>query len=157
VRAAPAGRAVLEVLIAGELDAIYIPPGPCRYHAVKWPDRAAVSGHPRHRAPVFPCHAHVPPQHLIVRRREVWQRNKWIARVLTDAFCGCTEAFAKAQRSFPHVSPWLEAELEEAEALTGAGFHAEGFERNRETIEVFAEQAHLARIVAWATKHSTNE
>ena len=75
------------------------------------------------------------------------QRNKWIARALSDAFCRCTEVFAKAQRSFPYVSPWLEAELEEVEALVGADFHAEGFERNRDTIEVFAEQAHLARIV----------
>ena len=75
------------------------------------------------------------------------QRNKWIARALSDAFCRCTEVFAKAQRSFPYVSPWLEAELEEAEALMGADFHAEGYEQNRETIEVFAEQAHLAGIV----------
>ena len=88
-----------------------------------------------------------PPQHLIVLRREAWQQNKWIARALTDAFARCTETFAKAQRSFPYVSPWLDAELEETEALMGADFHADGFERNRATIEVFAEQAHLAGIV----------
>ena len=45
------------------------------------------------------------------------------------------------------MSPWLDAELEETEALMGADFHADGFERNRATIEVFAEQAHLAGIV----------
>ena len=32
----------------------------------------------------------------------------------------------------------------------GADFHAEGYERNRATIEVFAEQAHLAGIVRTA-------
>jgi len=53
-------RALPQMLIASELDASYSPPRPCRYHAVKWPDRAAVSGHLRHRAPVFPGHAHVP-------------------------------------------------------------------------------------------------
>ena len=58
-----------------------------------------------------------------------------------------TDVFAKAQRSFPYVSPWLDAELEETEALMGADFHADGFERNRATIEVFAEQAHMAGIV----------
>ncbi len=88
-----------------------------------------------------------PPQHLIVLRREVWQQNKWIARALTDAFARSTDTFAKAQRSFPYVSPWLDAELEETEALMGADFHADGFEQNKAAIEVFAEQARLASIV----------
>ena len=57
------------------------------------------------------------------------------------------DTFGRAQRSFPYAAPWLDAELEETEALMGADFHAEGFERNRATIEVFAEQAHIAGIV----------
>ena len=80
-----------------------------------------------------------PPQHLVVLRREVWEAHKWIARSLTDAFVRCTEMFGKAQRSFPYVSPWLDAELEETEALMGADFHADGFEKNRATIEVFSD------------------
>jgi hypothetical protein len=55
--------------------------------------------------------------------------------------------FGKAQRSFPYVSPWLDAELEETEALMGADFHAEGFEKNRATIEVFSEQARALGII----------
>ena len=47
----------------------------------------------------------------------------------------------------PYASPWLDAELEETEALMGADFHTDGFEQNRATLEVFAEQAHLAGIV----------
>ena len=88
-----------------------------------------------------------PPQHLIVLRREAWEQNKWIARTLTEAFVRCTDEYAKAQRSFPYASPWLDAELEETEALMGADFHADGCQRNKATIEVFAEQAHLAGIV----------
>ena len=43
---------------------------------------------------------------------------------------------------------WIDAELEETEALMGADFHAEGYEQNRATIEVFAEQALAAGIVS---------
>ena len=89
-----------------------------------------------------------PPQHLIVLRRDVWEQDKWIARALTDAFIQSAETFGKAQRSFPYVSPWLDAELEEVEALMGPDFHADGYERNRDTIEVFAEQAHRSGIVS---------
>ena len=39
------------------------------------------------------------------------------------------------------MSPWLDVELEETEALMGADFHQDGFERNRATIEAFCQQA----------------
>jgi 4,5-dihydroxyphthalate decarboxylase len=147
VRPAPEGRALSEMLIDGELDAIYSLPRPRRYHPVDGP---IVRLFPDIRAierDYFLATRVYPPQHLIVLRREVWERNRWIARSLADAFIRCTETFARAQRSFPYVSPWHEAELEEVEALMGADFHAEGYERNRATIEVFAEQAHRAGIV----------
>ena len=147
VRAAPEGRALSEMLIAGELDALYSPPRPRRYHPVDgpivrlFPDIRAIEREYFRNTGVYP------PQHLFVLRREVWEANRWIARSLTDAFVRCNATFAKAQRSFPYVSPWLDAELEETEALMGADFHADGFENNRATIETFAEQAFLAGIV----------
>jgi 4,5-dihydroxyphthalate decarboxylase len=146
VRAAPEGRALSDMLIAGELDAIYSPPRPRRYHPVDgpivrlFPDIRAIEREYFRTTRIYP------PQHLIVLRREIWERNKWIARALTDAFARCTETFGKAQRSFPYASPWLDAELEETEALMGADFHAEGFEKNRAAIELFAEQAFVAGI-----------
>jgi 4,5-dihydroxyphthalate decarboxylase len=148
VLTAPAGQALSEMLIAGELDAIYSPPRPRRYHPVDgpivrlFPDIRAVERQYFRATRMFP------PQHLIVLRREVWEQNKWIARALTDAFTRCTQSFGKAQRSFPYISPWLDAELEEVEALMGPDFHADGYERNRDTVEVFAEQAHRSGIVS---------
>ena len=52
-----------------------------------------------------------------------------------------------AQRNFPYVSPWLDAELEETEAAMGKDFHPYGFEKNRETIDVFCRQAYELGIV----------
>jgi 4,5-dihydroxyphthalate decarboxylase len=148
VQAAPAGRSLSEMLIDGELDAIYSPPRPHRYHPVAGP---IVRLFPDIRAierDYFRATGMFPPQHLIVLKREVWEAHKWIARSLTDAFVRCTEIFGKAQRSFPYVSPWLDAELEETEALMGADFHADGFEKNRATIEVFSEQARALGIIS---------
>jgi 4,5-dihydroxyphthalate decarboxylase len=147
VRAAPDGRALSEMLIAGELDAIYSPPRPHHYHPVDGPIVRLFSDIRGIERDYFRATGVFPPQHLVVLRREVWQQNKWIARALTDAFSRCTDTFARAQRSFPYASPWLDAELDETEALMGADFHADGFERNRATIEVFAEEARLAGIV----------
>jgi len=89
-----------------------------------------------------------PPQHLIVLRREVWERDKWLARSLTEAFIRADAMFAEAQRNFPYVSPWLEAELEETEALMGADFYADGFEKNRAQVDAFCHQANELGITS---------
>ncbi len=138
VKTAPEGRALSEMLIDGELDAIYSPPRPRRYHPVNgpivrlFPDIRAIERE------YFRATGMFPPQHLIVLRREVWERDKWIARALTDAFVRCNDVFTKAQRSFPYASPWLDAELEETEELIGADFHPNGYDQTRATIEVFS-------------------
>jgi 4,5-dihydroxyphthalate decarboxylase len=148
VRAAPAGRALSEMLLAGELDAIYSPPRPRSYHPVDGPIVRLFADIRAIERDYFRATRIYPPQHLIVLRRETWEQNRWIARSLTEAFTRCTAVFARSLRSFPYASPWLDAELEETEALMGADFHAEGFENNRAAIEVFAEQAYLAGIVS---------
>ena len=147
VHAVPERRYLSEMLIKGDLEAVYSPPRPRDYHPQNGPIVRLFPDFRRVEQDYFRRTGMFPPQHLIVLRRETWQQNKWIARSLTDAFARCTAAFGKALRSFPYASPWLDAELEETEALLGADFHADGYERNRRTIEVFAEQTRLAGIV----------
>jgi 4,5-dihydroxyphthalate decarboxylase len=142
VHAAPAGRSLSEMLIAGELDAIYSPPRPRRYDRVNgpivrlFPDCRAIEREYFRRTRCFP------PQHLVILRRAVWEENGWIARSLTDAFIRCNDLFAAAQRNFPYVSPWLDLDLEETEASMGADFHPYGFDKNRTAVDVFCRQAH---------------
>jgi 4,5-dihydroxyphthalate decarboxylase len=135
------GRFLSEMLLAGDLEAIYSPPRPARYHPNEGP---IVRLFPDCRAierDYFRATGIYPPQHLIVIRREVWERDKWLARGLTDAFVQSNAMFASAQRNFPYVSPWLDADLEETEALMGADFHQDGYQRNQATIEAFCQQA----------------
>ena len=77
-----------------------------------------------------------PPQHLMVLRREVWEQQVDRARADRRVHPLQRPASPMAQRSFPYASPWLDAELEETEALMGADFHPYGFEKNRATIDV---------------------
>ena len=135
------GRSLSDMLVAGDLEAIYSPPRPAAYHPVNgpiarlFPDFRGVEQEYFRRTRAFP------PQHLIVLRREVWEANRWIARSLTDAFVACNDAFTAAQRGFPYVTPWLEAELEDTAAVMGEDFHPYGYEANRAQIEMFAGEA----------------
>jgi 4,5-dihydroxyphthalate decarboxylase len=141
VQAPLPGRSLADMLVAGELEAIYSPPRPAAYDprtgpiARLFPDFRPIEQDYFRRTGAFP------PQHLIVLRREVWQANPWIARRITEAFGAANDCFAAAQRGFPYATPWLEAELESTAAVMGEDFHPYGFERNRAQIEMFADEA----------------
>lgn len=147
VHATAPGQALSEMLIDGELDALLSPPKPRKYHPTNGPITRLFADFRTIERDYFAKTGIFPPQHLIVLRRPVWEANKWIARALTEAFMLGNDMFDAAQRGFPYVSPWLEAELEETEAVMGSDFHPYGFEKNRRTIEVFADQAFDLGIV----------
>jgi 4,5-dihydroxyphthalate decarboxylase len=146
VHAVPEGRFLVEMLLAGDLDAIYSPPRPSRYSPDSgpivrlYPDFRGVEAEYFRRTGCFP------PQHLIVLKREVWERDRSVARRLTEAFIQSNDLFDRAVRNFPYVTPWLEAELEETNALMGVDFHQDGYEKNRQQIEAFCRQAHAAGL-----------
>jgi 4,5-dihydroxyphthalate decarboxylase len=141
VKAPPPGRSLTDMLVAGELEAIYSPPRPQAYHprtgalARLFPDFRGLEQEYFRKTGAFP------PQHLIVLRRDAWEANRWIARSLTDAFITANDTFTAAQRSFPYATPWLEAELEDTAAAMGEDFHPYGLERTRSQIDMFAEEA----------------
>jgi 4,5-dihydroxyphthalate decarboxylase len=142
VRAPAKGRSLAEMLIAGELEAIYSPPRPRAYHPETGPIGRLFPDFRRIEQEYFRQTCVFPPQHLIVLRHEVWDANRWIARSLTEAFTAANDAFTAAQMGFPYATPWLEAELEATAAVMGDDFHPYGFERNRAQIDIFADEAH---------------
>jgi 4,5-dihydroxyphthalate decarboxylase len=141
VKAPAPGRSLSDMLLAGELDAIYSPPRPQAYHPGTGPIARLFPDFRRIEQEYFRKTGAFPPQHLIVLRREAWEANRWIARSLTEAFSAANDCFTAAQRGFPYATPWLEAELEDTVAVMGEDFHPHGLERNRAQIEMFAGEA----------------
>jgi 4,5-dihydroxyphthalate decarboxylase len=141
VKAPAKGRSLSEMLIAGELDAIYSPPRPEAYHPRTGPIVRLFPDFRLVEQEYFLKTGAFPPQHLIVLRREAWEANPRIARSLTEAFIAANGCFTAAQRGFPYATPWLEAELEDTAAVMGEDFHPYGLERNRSQIEAFAGEA----------------
>ncbi|MFC0410020.1 substrate-binding domain-containing protein [Roseomonas elaeocarpi] len=147
VQAVATGRSLSEMLIAGEIDALFSPPRPLAYHRENGPIVRLTPDFPEVESEYFRRTAMFPVQHLVLVRRAVWESNRWIAGALTEGFSRCNDAFTAAQRNFPYATPWLEDELERTEALLGEDFHPYGFERNREQVRVFADQAYRSGIV----------
>jgi 4,5-dihydroxyphthalate decarboxylase len=141
VNAPAKGRSLSDMLIAGELDAIYSPPRPEAYHPRTGPIVRLFPDFRLVEQEYFLKTGAFPPQHLIVLRREAWEANPRIARSLTEAFIAANDCFSAAQKGFPYATPWLEAELEETAAVMGEDFHPYGLERNRSQIDAFAGEA----------------
>ena len=142
VTAPPVGKSLAQMLIAGELDAVYSPPIPKDFHPSKGPIVRLFPAYKPMEQEYFRKTGAYPPQHLVLVRRALWEQNKWIAKSLTEAFIACENLFDASMRGFPYSTPWQEAELAETEALMGKEFHPYGYEQNRAQIKMFCDQAH---------------
>ena len=128
VKAPPKGRSLADLLVAGELEAIYSPPRPAAYHPRTGPivacSRTSAWSSERHLKT-----GDVPPQHLIGAPARGVGGEPPIARSLTDAFSAANDCFTAAQRGFPYATPWLEPQLEDTAAVMERTFTLTGSRR----------------------------
>ena len=139
VRPAPKERSLSDLLLRGELDALFSPVPPAGLG-----DGTMVRVFPDFRDMEQRYYAATrcfPPQHVIVLRRTSWQKEPAAGRRLVDAFNTAEVQFEAAQRQFPYNSPWLIADVEDAVRIMGADYHAHGFEKNRHALDTFCQGA----------------
>lgn len=126
-----------EMLVSGEIDALYSPRTPeafvHRDPRVRrlFPNPKAVEEQYLRETGIFPI------MHTVVIRRELYEAQPWLAGSLLKAFeeAKCV-ALARLDQSaaFVHTLPWLYANVEEAQALIGADYWPYGVEKNRRTL-----------------------
>ncbi|MBO9520653.1 MAG: hypothetical protein J7518_03870 [Nocardioidaceae bacterium] len=146
----PAGATLEAMLEAGELDALVTVQPPQRFGQVPqlrrlFEDATAVERDYHRRTGIFPI------MHLVVVRRDVYERHRWVALALYEAF-----ARAKAQgmgrlRAITGLAvglPFLAAALAEVdEAFAGDAFPY-GVEPNRLTLQKLSDYAFEQGIAA---------
>ncbi|TYB70290.1 ABC transporter substrate-binding protein [Nonomuraea sp. PA05] len=154
VRPVPPGATLSEMLAAGELDALYSAAQPScfgREPAVRhlFPDFKRVEQDYFRRTRIFPI------MHVVVVRRELYERHPWIARSLYKAF---DESLRLALEDLLHrnalkvMLPWLHDHVRETLDVLGDGYWAYGLEPNRHVLDRFAAYSHEQGLAArrWA-------
>lgn len=140
--APPPGRSLSQMLIDGELDAVYSPPVPKDHHPARGPIVRLYRDPRAVEIAYFKATGVFPPQHLIVLRREVWEQDRSIARRVTEAFMACEDYVEEEFRLMPYATPWMQFDLEEAESALGRNPYQHGMDANRAVLEQFCAQGH---------------
>ena len=155
VQSIPDDRTLNSMLESGEIDALISARSPsCLGDGSGkvrrlFPNYKEVEIEYYQRTKIFPI------MHILVVRREVYERHPWVARSLYKAFC---EAKDRAMKTM-HISnahactlPWLSWEREQLREIFGPDWWPYGIEPNRHVIETLigymGEQGLLAKPVS---------
>ena len=129
----------------GAIDALYTARTPSSFRAGDgrvrrlFDDHVAVERDYFHRTRIFPI------MHTVVIRRDVYERDRWIAQSLCKAFVAAQRiAYADLNESaaLKAMLPWTMAHLEETRRDMGHDYWPYGFERNRQVLSTFLRYHH---------------
>ena len=148
LEAAGESKRLSDMLDTGEIDALYSARVPSSFTRgstnVKrlFPDYVSEEKRYYRKTGVFPI------MHTVVIRKEVYERNRWVARSLYKALAESKEV-AYSQFYAPRGSlgtkfmlPWITDHLEEVRKLMGWDFYPYGIEPNRKTLKAFLRYCH---------------
>jgi len=134
------GQTLSEMLAAGEIDAVYTPRAPRTFGDGSGCVRRLFDPSGPVEADYFRRTGIFPIMHVVVLRREVYKRNRWLARSLFDAFAEskrlCEENFAETA-ALRYMLPWLLDEVDRTRAILGDDFWPYGLRDNRTTLATF--------------------
>ncbi|MBV8645176.1 MAG: ABC transporter substrate-binding protein [Candidatus Eremiobacteraeota bacterium] len=145
IRVTPIGatQTLAAMLASGEIDAFHGPRKPSTHDAPGvrrlFPDYVADEKAYYARTGIFPI------MHVVVIRRDVYERDRWVAMALYKAFA---EAQRRTYDDFRQTAalkamlPWAAAEAEATRALMGEDWWPYGLAGNEKTLATFARYSH---------------
>nr|MBF8185477.1 ABC transporter substrate-binding protein [Nonomuraea cypriaca] len=142
---APPGRTLADMLANGEIDALYTPRVPSPFQRrdprVKrlFPDVVGAEHAYFAATGIFPI------MHVVVIRRDVYERHRWVAQSLYKAFVAARDdAYGRIYDSsaLRFMTPWLIQEIEQARDLLGADYWSYGVQANQHVLATFLRYHH---------------
>lgn len=145
VTAGSAGMDESELLLSGEVDALFHAATPSAYlegnpDIVRlFPDFKSVEQDYFKRTGIFPI------MHVLAIRRDTAAEHSWLARAVFDAY---SKSKSSAYRQKDRLTwatdmlPWYSQELENTRDLMGRNFYPYGIKANRKTLETLFRYSH---------------
>jgi 4,5-dihydroxyphthalate decarboxylase len=146
VRPIKPGETLSRLLAAGDIDALHSPRIPSSFAVGDgrvdrlFTDTVAAEQKYYTETGIFPI------MHVVVLRREVYQRHRWIAQSLTKALTQAKDqAYARIYdaSALRFMEPWLTQHLEDARRLLGSDYWSYGLgESDRNVLATFLRYHH---------------
>jgi 4,5-dihydroxyphthalate decarboxylase len=142
---APAGQELSDLLERGELDFLMTANNPLCFRRGApnvrrlFPDYKALEQDYYRRTRIFPI------MHTVVIRRDVYERDRWVALSLYQAFCAAKDRCYRLlleTGSLKATLAWLQPALEEEQAIMGPDWWSYGAEANRPSLDALLEYVH---------------
>ena len=140
IAAIPADRTLSDMLVQGEIDALYAPRTPRPLMEGRPEVARLFSDFAAEEAKYFQKTGIFPIMHVIAIRREVYDAHRWVARSLY-------EAFEKARRwamngmddavALRYMLPWLSAEVSRTKSIMGDDYWRYGVDDADPTLSTF--------------------
>ena len=134
------GQTLSAMLRDGDIDALYTARKPSSYEGRDGRVRRLFEDFVEVERAYFRRTGIFPIMHVIAIRREVYERDRWIAQSLYKALC---EAKRKTYEDLAETAalkatlPWLHAHIEEARREMGDDYWSYGFAPNRNVLGTF--------------------
>jgi 4,5-dihydroxyphthalate decarboxylase len=134
------GKTLGTMLESGELDALYTARAPLSFYDKNSKIKRLFENYTEVEREYYKKTDIFPIMHCVVIRRDVYEKNPWVAQSLLKAFT------QSQQKTYNDISltgspmimlPWIVSLIEEAKKTMGNDFWPYGFEKNREVIATF--------------------
>jgi 4,5-dihydroxyphthalate decarboxylase len=138
VTSIPDDRTLNSMLESGEIDALISARSPSGFDKgnpkIKrlFPNYREVEIDYYKRTKIFPI------MHIVVIRRDIYDRHAWVARSLYKAFCAAKERALQTMHisnAHAYMLPWLSWEREQLRGIFGPDWWPYGIEANRNVLE----------------------
>jgi 4,5-dihydroxyphthalate decarboxylase len=140
VESIPEGKTLSKMLETGELDAMFTPRAPSSFSSGSGKVRRLFANYANAEREYYQRTKIFPIMHVIAMRREVYEKNRWIAQSLYKGFLNArriTYEDMHETAALKYMLPWLVEHVEETEKVMGKDFWQYGFEPNVNNLTTF--------------------
>jgi len=145
LEAIPSDKTLSRMIETGEIDALYTARAPSTFFNGSGKVRRLFEDYRTVEREYYRKTKIFPPMHIIAIRRDVYERNRWVAQSLFKAFVAAqTEVYGELRETgaLMHMLPWLTSHVEETETLMGRDFWPYGYEPNIHALSTFLRYHH---------------
>jgi len=140
LEAIPTDKTLSRMIETGEIDALYTARAPSTFFNGSGKVRRLFEDYQTVERDYYRKTKIFPPMHIIAIRRDVYERNRWVAQSLLKAFIAAQKEVYDELRetgALMHMLPWLTSHVEETEKLMGRDFWPYGYEPNIRALTTF--------------------